>query len=371
LAPLVCLAANALSYSAGGGHLWAYLNWALSLRAVGCEVLWLEGVEQRRGAPVALARLRRALEPHGLADRIVLDTTGVDGALPLEAALDADVLLDLAYMPGALARRFRRSVLVDIDPGLTQLWGARGDIDLSGHGLHFTIGEGVAAGIAAVPDCGVRWRYVPPCVALEEWPALSAPDADAAWTTVSHWWEAGTGIELDGEWLDNSKRAGFEPLLDLPAHVQVRLELALGGLDDERERAALQARGWSVRDAWQVTCSADTYRAYVQASRGELSAAKPAYALLRTGWLSDRTVCYLASGRPAVVQDTGELQWLPGEGLLRFSDADDAAAAVSAVEQDYARHSRAARALAQERFDGAKVVGAVLGDALTTPPAIP
>lgn len=371
MGPRVCLAANALSYAAGGGHLWAYLNWALSLRAVGCDVLWLEGVERgTRRAELAreLSGLRAALEPYGLADAVVLDGRDAPGALPLEAALDADLLLDLAYMPAALARRFRRSALVDIDPGLTQLWAARGDIELDGHDVHFTIGEGIATGVASVPDCGVRWRYVAPCVALDAWPEVPAAE-DGAWTTVSHWWESGTGIELAGEWLDNSKRAGFEPLLDLPSRVGARLELALGGLDDDAERAWLETCGWRVRDAWEVTASPDRYREYVQRSRGELSAAKPAYVLMRTGWLSDRTVCYLASGRPAVVQDTGAVGTPPAAGLLLFTDAAGAAAAINRVEDDYAHHSRAARELAQERFDGREVVRALLADALTAPPA--
>jgi hypothetical protein len=120
-----------------------------------------------------------------------------------------------------------------------------------------------------------------------------------------------------------------------------------------------------VRDAWEVCSTPDDYRSYIQGSRAEFSCAKPSCALLANAWISDRTLCYLASAKPAVVEHTGASRFLPeAEGLLRFRDMDEAVAKIEAVEADYDRHSRLARELAEEHFDGEKVLRRVLELAL-------
>lgn len=359
----ICLGANLLFYSGGGGHAWAYLNWALAFRSVGCEVLWLESAREHESPELVstVERLRRVLAPYGFDDALILDTAGqfpaACAAMPLEAALDVDLFVDLAYAAPEVVAAFPRTVLVDYDPGFTQLWWSRGELAVGAYDAYFTVGAGVASGRARVPDCGVRWRYTPPCVDLSAWPEPSAPPADGAWTTVSHWW--GEWEELSGEEIDTSKRAGFEPLLDLPARTGVTLELALGGLEDEEERERLERHGWRVRDSDAVASGSQGYRSYVQASRGEFSAAKPLYVATRSGWLSERTVCYLASARPALVQDTGAGD-CRGEGLLTFTDAEDAAAKLALAERDYERHCRAARRLAEEQFSGTVVAARLL-----------
>lgn len=360
--PVICLAANALTYSGGGGHVWAYLNWALALRAVGCRVVWLECADELAPADVeeSTDRLRSILRPFGLAGALtVVDTRRLEATPAVDDALAAEALIDLAYLPASLARRFRRSVLVDLDPGLTQLWASSGELDIGGHDLYATVGEGVAAGTASVPDCGISWLHVPPCVALDHWPC-TPPVGGAAYTTITHWWESGTGVEFDGEWLDNSKRAGFESLIGLPGLVAPRLELALGGLDDADERVALTRAGWSVREAGVVAGSVSAFASYVRGSRGEFSAAKPSYVAMRTGWFSDRTVCYLATGRPVVIEDTGGKLGRGEPGLVRFTDLAGAVSGFEAVEAGYADHCAGARALAEREFDGARTVTRVL-----------
>jgi len=127
----------------------------------------------------------------------------------------------------------------------------------------------------------------------------------------------------------------------------------------------MEPRGWRLREAWDVSSTPGQYRAYVQRSRGEFSCAKPAYVSLDTAWVSDRTLCYLASGKPAVVQHTGPSRILPdAEGLVRFRSIEEAARALAAVEADYERHCRQARALAEEQFDARRVVARVLERAL-------
>jgi hypothetical protein len=182
---------------------------------------------------------------------------------------------------------------------------------------------------------------------------------------VAHWW--GGTVQFDGKQLSNDKLVGFLEYAQLPAHTPVPLEQAVClGRFYEDWRARLEPLGWRLRDAWDVSATPEQYRAYIQQSRGEFSCAKPTYVKLATGWISDRTICYLASGKPAVVQHTGPSRYLPyGEGLFRFQTMDEAVRALAKVESDYERHCRLARALAEEYFDGRRVVRRMLEHALT------
>src|SRR5215218_4975126 len=357
----VCLSTNTtLSYPQGGGHLWVYLNWALGLRALGCEVIWLETVSNKERSVSALHRrrrlerkgvaerpndlvhevqanvatLKRRLERYGLAERLALHSWGDEvlpgevtkGCLDLEAATEADLLLNLRYsLPGEVVARFRRSALVDIDPGLLQVWMSQGLVSVPQHDLYFTIGETVGQPGAQFPDVVLKWHYTPPPVYLPEWPPVQA-DSMAPYTTVSHWWD-GTGgsVEFQGELRHNEKRAAFLDYADLPLRTSSPLELALClAPGDEEEARLLEERGWNIRHTWTVSSEPEHYRAYIQQSRGEFSIVKPSCVWLRNAWISDRTLCYLASAKPAVVQHTGFSRFLPdSEGLFRFRTLEE------------------------------------------------
>jgi hypothetical protein len=172
---------------------------------------------------------------------------------------------------------------------------------------------------------------------------------------------------IDGETVNNEKRTAFMALLDLPTRVPAKLELALTP-DDEtmgQDGRMLSEHGWTVRDAWKTCGTPEAYRDYIRRSRAELSTAKASCRILANAWVSDRTLCYLASGRPAVVEYTGPSRILPdADGLLRFRDVEEAAAAIRAIEADPEHHSRRARELAEEHFDGARVLRPVLESAL-------
>jgi hypothetical protein len=375
----VCMTPLTLGYPEGGGHLWVYLNWALSMRALGCRVIWLEDIGElaatRPRAEVErdIATLDARLESYGLGEALALtsfsghelDPTLVDGRLQLEAAAaEADVMLDFAYdTPAWALQLFRRTALVDLDPGLLQLWMSQGKLSVCDHDVNLTIGETVGTNEARFPDGGLRWQHTPSPVFLDAWPA--AEPSDGPYTTVTNWW--GDWIELDGEAVCNDKRSAFLAYAELPARSGRPLEMAVT-LDDytaETDVPVLERGGWTVRDAWDVCPTPEAYHDYIQGSRAEFSCAKPSCALLANAWISDRTLCYLASGKPAVVEHTGRSRFLPdGEGLLRFRDMDEAAAAFDAVEADYERHSRLAHQLAEEHFDGEKVVRRVLELAL-------
>ena len=372
----ICLApANTMAYPNGGGHLWVYLQWALGLRALGCQVIWLEVLDPGRpleATKADVAALRERLDRYGLSESLALcspngaplpqDLAG--RVLDLEAAAEADLLINLWHvLSAAVVRRFRRSALIDTDPGLLQVWMTAGSVRVAPHDLYFTIGETVGTPAARFPDCGLRWLYTPPPVFLPEWPAIP-PGGAAPYTTVAHWW--GGDFEFNGVTYCNEKRVSFLEYIDLPTRTAVQLELALCLAEYYEEyRRLMEPKGWRLREAWDVSSTPDDYRAYVRRSRGEWSCAKPSFIALETAWVSDRTLCYLASGRPAVVQHTGPSRILPdAEGLFRFRSLDDAARALAAAEADYGRHCRLARALVEEHFDARLVVGRVLERAL-------
>ena len=380
----VCLAAKTLHYLEGGGHLWVYINWALGLRASGCRVIWLETVSPRAEAgriQSSVAVLRNRLDEFGLGTFLAISSaTGEPlsrgacaGCLDAgEAAAEADLLLNLAYdLPAGLIERFRRAALVDIDPGLLQIWMSRRELRIAPHDFYFTTGETVGEPAAAFPDAGLAWRYTPPCVALEWWPPHRAP-AGAPFTTVSQWY-TDDWVEDARGLFSNDKRTGFLPFLDMPRQTDQPLELALcltWNNEIERvvlrhERAALRRRGWRVRHAHEVASTPRDYQRYIQRSRGEFSCAKPSCVRLQNAWISDRTLCYLASAKPAVVQHTGPSRFLPeSEGLFRFHTMEEAARCLGHAMADYDHQCRRARALVEEYFDSRCVVPRLLEQAV-------
>ena len=372
----VCVCAGALCFPQGGGHLWAYLNWALGLRALGCQVIWLEGVvpgTPTRKVRANIAALKRSLARYDLAESVALYSSSwggeplppdvADGCLGLEEACEADLLLNLSFgIPPEVVRRFPRTALVDIDPGQTQIWISEKQMDIARHDVYFTIGETVGQPGALFPDCGLQWDYTPPPVFLPAW-APTRTDSKAPYTTVTNWW--GSLMEFQGQSYYNGKRDGFLPFRDLPLRTTAPLELAIGGAAEDDDCEGLLARGWRVCDAFEVASTPWEYQRYIQDSRGEFSCAKPCCVRLQNAWVSDRTLCYLASGKPAVVQHTGPSRFLPDSaGLFRFRDFEEAVRCLEMVEANYEQQCKLARALAEQYFDARKVLTEVLERAL-------
>ncbi len=378
-ATVVLSAHDVLQFPLGGGHFSAYLQYVHGLRALGCDVWWLErlaavapGRDGRRVAGELSARLSEA----GLPERLIVYAGESDrervffmpDAARAEAVIArADVLLNFHYeLDAELLARFRRTALIDIDPGLLQLWIAEGYLQVHPHDRYFTTGDTVGTAAARFPSCGLDWIHIRPPVSTELWPSADEPPA-LPYTTVSSWWSDEHVLVAPGEWRPNSKRASFLEYLELPSRSPAPLELALNVQDSDAEDIALlEGNGWRVRPAREVTATPAAYRDYVRRSAGEFSCAKPSCMLLQNAWVSDRTICYLASGRPAVVQDTGPSRYLDGgEGILRFSTLEQAVDALARIEAGYAGHALAARELAETYFEARKVVAEILDGALS------
>ncbi|HEX7059671.1 MAG TPA: glycosyltransferase [Solirubrobacterales bacterium] len=390
MATVVISPFDVATFPAGGGHFWVYAQYAQGLMRLGCEVIWLERIPQEL-PETATATFFDRMERCGLGGNAFLYRD--ESEVPEAIAHRADLLLNFDQrIDPALLARFRRTALVDIDPGLLQFWMATGQLEIAPHDVHFTIGETVGTAAARFPDGGRDWVYTPPPVCLEEWPYSYDPGCEA-FTTVSTWW-GGNG---KGEWVtdgnsllfENNKRVSFLQFIELPLVTAQSLELALalgdGDLEhgdgspsgrqhlpestdyisDEDDRRALERHGWRLRDAQDVARSPQLYADYIRASRGEFSCVKPSCVRFENAWISDRTLCYLASGKPVVVQDTGPSSFLPdGEGMFRFSSLEEAAEAIARVNEDYERQCRAAREIAEDHFDSKRVLAGILDAAL-------
>jgi hypothetical protein len=274
----------------------------------------------------------------------------------------ADLLLNFACaVRSPLLSMFKRRALLDFDPGHLQVAALDWDLALHEHDVVLTIGARLHAPDCAVPTLGLTWRTFEPVVYLPMWPVTAGPGPQAPFTSVTQWtWEE---LAWQGRPISVSKRTAYLEYLDLPRLARRPFELAanIGAADPTGDRALLHDHGWRVADPHRVSGSPEQYRDYIAASRAEFMCAKPIHVAMRTGWFSDRSVAYLASGRPVLAQETRFGDRLPtGRGLLAFRDMREALAGVAEIDGNYAAHCRAARELAEAFFDSTKSLTALL-----------
>jgi hypothetical protein len=339
-----------------GGASWAVLQYVLGLRRLGHEVVLIEPV---RSLERSAGYFRRIAESFAL-DAILLEReSGRRIEVTRRRPDGADLLLNLS---GVLSETVDAdlSVYVDLDPGFTQAWHAEGiDMGLDRHDRFVTVGRSIGQTTCPIPRCDRSWLTIPQPIVLDHWPYAARLQHRAA-TSVGHWRSYGS---LDHDGIHYGQRAhATRELIRLPELSQVRVLLALG-IDpaEEDDLTALHRHGWQLTDPAQVAATPSAYRSFVQGSLLELGIAKQGYVTSSSGWFSDRSVCYLASGRPVVAQDTGFSSWLPtGTGVLSFRTAEEAAAALDEVAGDYERHRCAARSLAEDVFDSDRVLGELL-----------
>jgi hypothetical protein len=272
--------------------------------------------------------------------------------------VSGSALLRDAYMPA------KRKVIIDSDPGYNHFvnypkWdknpGWQGTHGYRAHDHFFTYAEKIGQPDCVLPTLGLAWQPTRPVVCLDQWHARSDV---RGYTTVMTWDNFRKPIEGGGVTYGTKERE-FTKVESLPSHVGAKLELAVGGASPPIER--WRGLGWSVVDSHDVSRTAEEYRRYIEESRGEFSVAKNVYVATRSGWFSCRSICYLAAGRPVVVQDTGFSDVIPtGAGLFAFNTLEQAIAGIQAIEADYSGHCAAARQLAQTHFSPPVVLGDML-----------
>jgi hypothetical protein len=362
-----------------GGHTWVFLQYLLGFRRLGWDVMFIDRLEPdmcvgENGEPAPfessanLRYLAEVMDRFGLGEDWSLlhdggrETAGLSRAEVIERTGRAALLInvmgfleDEEILEAAPIRAF-----LDIDPGFGQIWKVLGLHDLfRGHDRFLTVGGRIGSADCEVPTAGLDWIPVKPPVELTEWPPQS--DRGSRFTSVASWRGAFGPLEYEGRTL-GLRVHEFRRFFELPRRTSVDYEVALDIHEAETDDlSALRSHGWRLADPRRAAGDPWSYRDYLQRSAAELMIAKNLYVETHSGWFSDRSACYLASGRPVLAQDTGLEGLLPmGEGLVTFSTLDEAAAGAEEIETDYERHSQAAREIAEEHFAAAKVLPRLL-----------
>jgi hypothetical protein len=369
--------AGALANKAfNGGEAWVRLSWAQGFRQLGIDTYLVEQIDpshcvDANDKPVPfeesinLAYFRDVTARFGLAEHASLicgDGESIDGVGRDDLfAIAGDALLvnisgNLQWP--ALLDRFRQRAYVDIDPGFTQGWheAGIGSLGLDCHDFHYTIGENLGHPRCLIPTGNIAWRSIRQPVMLEHWP-VSLEGRPDRFTTVARWRAPFAPPEIGGRRF-GLKHHEFRKFAALPERVDQSCELALSiDAADFRDLEMLRGHGWEIADPAERAADPDAFRRYVQTSGAEFSVAQGIYVDAWSGWFSDRTVRYLASGKPALVQDTGFSAHYPtGMGLVAFRTFDEAVAGATSIREHYDEHCAAARSIAERYFDAARVL---------------
>jgi hypothetical protein len=363
-----------------GGHAWVFLQYLLGFRRLGYDVLFLDRLDPEMcrdaaGAPcsagesVGFRYLQNVMGRFGLARDFAVTCAGGKVYLGLDRREVLDRVRRSAFLLNVMGFFNDRDVLaaaprrvfLDIDPGFPQMWRGLGLADLfRGHDDFVTIGLNVGRVGCDVPTCGLKWLTTPQPVVLEQWP-VREPNPGGPVTSVCTWRGEWGSVEFGGE-VYGLRVHEFRKFVALPRRHERPFELAAHIHPAEtKDLALLDENGWKRVDPVAAAADPSAYQQYISRSAAEFMIAKNMYVKTRGGWFSDRSICYLASGRPVLAQDTGIADFLPtGTGLLTFSTVDEAASGVERIFNDYDLHARAARAVAEECFDSDKVLRRLL-----------
>ncbi|MDH5535534.1 MAG: hypothetical protein OEZ08_08195 [Betaproteobacteria bacterium] len=369
-----------------GGLAWHHLQYCMGLARLGHEVYFVEDSDDYASCYDPVRGVTDADPTYGLRfaaatfDRVGLGekwaffdahTSNWRGPLAPRAqdiCKAADLVLNISAInplrPWTEVVPVR--VLIDTDPAFTQvrhLSDPQACARAHSHNVFFTFGENFGQPDCLIPDDGLPWRPTRQPMVLDAWEATPGAPA-AAFTTVMQW-DSYPRRQYGGMSF-GMKAESFGAFLELPRHTTQPLELALGSACAPRD--LLRKSGWSLRDPLEVTRDAWRYQEYIRASKGEFGIAKHGYIVSNSGWFSERSAAYLASGRPVVVQQTGFRRWLGATaGVAAFSTLEEARAALEEVASRYPYHCRAAREVAREWFDSDLVLGKLLDYCFAAP----
>jgi hypothetical protein len=354
-----------------GGHAWVFLQYLLGFKRLGWDVLFLDRLDETMcDQTEQLHRVRhlaQVMEEHGLGEAWSVDAGkrihGLSRAAVLEKARQSPLLINVMGFlrdPEILALP-RCRVFLDIDPGFGQMWKELRLANIfEGHDTFVTIGENIGKPDCTIPTCGLEWIVSPQPIVLEQWPVQHDGRA-GAFTSIASWRGPFGPIEYLGKTYALRVHE-FRQFAQLPSLSGSRFDIALD-IDpaEANDIALLRRNGWHLIDPRAVASDPSSYRRFIQNSKAEFMIAKNLYVETRGGWFSDRSICYLASGKPVLAQETGFTQNYPtGKGLIAFSSLDEAKAGVDEICGNYAQHSKAAREIAEEYFDSDKVLTRLL-----------
>jgi hypothetical protein len=375
MATLIVIEEFAGSYVMGrGGHAMEPLQWMHGLERQGHNVIFIEFLKEDPGASkdAVVGYFRDIVTQWWYPEQsalIIEESTkplyglSINQVAKLAGEAAAVITLAAFYRREAhpLIANVRPRILIEQDPGYTHLWAGGDPEEIFGeHDIYYTVGANVGSGHCSLPTWGIKWRPIRNPVHLDWWKP-NGPVKRDRFTTVADWHGYGY-LEFEGQLL-GPKSGEFRKFIALPDLIDEPLEIVLKIDPLDPDLILLEDSGWKIESP-NVICTPGLYREYVSGSLGEFSCAKGGYVGTRCGWFSDRSACYLAAGRPVVLQSTGFEDLLPvGKGLFAVSSPDEAAEAIREIRADYTIHSNAARAIAVEHLDADKIVRNVLADA--------
>jgi hypothetical protein len=375
------IVAGTIGRSGLGGQAWASLQYLLGLRALGHDVYYLEDCgrsswvyiwekeEWTHELDYPAAYVQASLAPFGLGDRWIYRDNYRSLGMPLEQFLGICGQADLLIMRAVPFWTWReeydrpgRRAFIDVDPGFTQITLAGGDQGWA-EGVaraerRFTYGQRLGLETCPIPDFGGPWLKTLPPVALPEWPVAAGAEDLGMFTSVMRW-QGFKEVTYEGRSYGQRDKQ-FAIYMDLPRRTSQKFCIAQMGIKPE----VLTERGWGVAPGEVISKTPGSYQEFIQRSHAEFSVPKHGYVEMRGGWFSDRSVCYLASGRPVLIEETGLDDWLPtGEGVVTFRTPAEAVAGIDCINGEYERHRTAARRLAEEIFSTEKVLPAFIAAA--------
>ena len=378
--PTVFVASGfAAKYRLGGGNFSVPLQWALGLKRLGRDFVWLEHLPASKEPELdraCIRSFRERLAQHGLVDHFCLlhqrpaadahdldamRCHGISRAQLEDRLAGPNVLLNLSYsIHPPLLERFERRLFCDLDPSEISFWMDRVEMGQSFHHEFWSIGLNRGAADCQLPDNGLKWRTFFPLVDT----TLNHPcprPRTPRFTTIGQWYWA-NNIEVDGTFPDLSKGAKFEQFLTLPALVpEAEMELAMNLGPGNPARTRLEAHGWRMVEPHEVASSPVVYRRYLRRALAEFTVIKGVDCLWRTGWVSDRAAAFLATGRPVITEDAGVSRYLPADsGFMEIRTLEEAREAIQRTVRDWDKLSRQARACAEECFEATKTLRRML-----------
>jgi hypothetical protein len=367
-----------------GGYAWQAAHYLSGLRSLGFDVYFYEETEFYPAAynPVkkeneyqydyGIKAAAKFLASVGFPEKwVFIDSSNQKEYGPCAGQTQsllhgADLLINLGGVNRIATekRSGKPSIYIDFDPVYTQLRLVNGDKILKAllneHAALFTYGENIGTPHSAVPVGGERWHATRPPVALDFWSHVAAPGRN--YSTIGAWNSSDRDLVFNGTLLRWRKRTEWMRYLRLPQLANARFEVAMDVDSVPGDVEILTQNGWIIQDPLLLSTDPWKYRDYIASSYGEFTVAKQMNIELRSGWFSDRSACYLASGRPVITQDTGFGSIIPtGHGLFAFNTVEDILGAVDSINTDYQKHSDAARAIAENYFK-AEAVSARLVD---------
>jgi hypothetical protein len=367
------------------GVIWQHLHYIVGLQRLGHQVYYIEDsarlpynpetfevTNEFDYAASVLARLAREFNfrgKWGFCARYLkrFPTAGMTLAQIRQLYRDADAILNVCgtqeFNDDLL--KSDRILYVESDPAVEQIkidHGVKSTVEyLRRHHALFTFGENVGTKKFPVPLHGFKWLPTRQPVVSDLWQTRRRPGRAAVFTSVANWSTSGRkDITWRGEKYLWSKSREFLRFIEAPKKAGETFELATN-IQDTPTRAKFEENNWRLVSPLQLSVDYWLYRDYIRDSKAEFTVAKDQYVRLNTGWFSDRSACYLAAGRPVIIQETGFSEHYGcGRGLLSFRLLPEIVEAVKKINADYGKHSRAAREIAREVFEAEKVLGSML-----------